>query len=84
MFGYNKIKLFFIIDMRIIVIFLFKMSFSIIKSNLNDIFKKKSFRILKDLLKKAFTYLNILFIIYFIFILIKGLLNPSKKITKWS
>ena len=68
LFGWDKVKLFLVVDIRVIVRFLFKMFFSRIKSNLKDIFFKRSFElfgILKGLLKIVFTYLNILIIEYF-------------------
>ena len=51
LFGCNKVRLFFVINMRVIVKFLFKKSFSKIKNNFKDISSKKPSKILKNHLK---------------------------------
>ena len=52
LFEWDKVKLFFVIDIRVIVKFLFKKYFLKIKSNFEDNFPKRSSRVLKNFIKK--------------------------------
>ena len=59
-FRQNKVKLFLVVDMKAIVRFFFKMSFSKIKNNFNNTSSKRPSRVPKRLLKMTFIYPNIL------------------------
>ena len=85
MFGYDKVKLLLVVDVKVIVRFLFKRPFSRMKSNLKDtslLPPKGLLKFQKIFLKKAFTYPNTLITVYFHSHSNKRPSRPPRSVTK--